>query len=574
MPLEFSSLLLRLRGGPNNRAVNSISPPATTPSTNNNPVIPRDSQPLPGTSVKESQLGRKILKDPDSYIDSGVQGDRDAPQGLAPRPRRRSVDGKSAGLKKYRRSHYTAERTPETGQRQLVSSAYMQSSMQPEIKASPSKFGRGRREWSTFGRKRERKSGNVFDLPGHTPQSPRSVPSHSPSSRRHPVQGNGDPASQDDVDLSNAICLSQPSTTSVQSYSSSAKSMRESRGNQSTSRNSSPTSTVSSRRRPRRGHAATVLPAERRFTTPVARRLCFDSPHTFGCPTPHDHRRSPSPPPPLPPLDHPELTEALLARTKASNTKQPVFSNRSNIPSRQSFQQENPVPIMPSNFGISLRNHTSLPGIRHTLESETPPPEPQRRRTRTVSGRPRNQRRDSAEWCSEQAVSGVISLSNQAWPAEVSREILRLSLGEGMDTRVPKRSGAEPLSGSLGEDKSRTRAHDMYHFPHRAPIPPSLFPSSPRERVPSPLKEPVTLPAGRAATTRIKSSSPSLYRHSFGDYSDSSTGPKMAELRSLRIIVADPRKKPFTSPLYDHFAVTSTYVWSINPEPRWRVTTR
>lgn len=495
MPLEFSSLLLRLRGGPNNRAVNSISPPATTPSTNNNPVIPRDSQPLPGTSVKESQLGRKILKDPDSYIDSGVQGDRDAPQGLAPRPRtRHSVDGKNAGLQKYRSSHYTAERTPETG---LVSSAYMQSSMQPEIKASPSKFGRGR-EWSTFGRKRERKSGNAFDLPGHTPQSSRSVPSRSPSSRRHPVQGNGDPASQDDVaiDFANAICLSQPSTTSVQSYSSSAKSMRESRGNQSTSRNSSPTSTVSSRRRPRRGHAATALPAETRFTTPVARRLGFDSPHTFGCPTPHDHRRCPSPPPPLPPLDHPELAEALLARNKASNTKQPVFSNRSNIPLRQSFQQENPVPFMPSNFGISLRNHTSLPGMRHILdsESETPPPEPQRRRTRTVSGRPRNQRRNSAEWSAEQAVSGVTSPSNRAWPAEVSREILRLSLGEGMDTRVPKRSGAEPLSGSLGEDKSRTRAHDMYHFPHRAPIPPSLFPSSPRERVPSPLKEPVTLP--------------------------------------------------------------------------------
>jgi len=486
MSMEFSSLLLRLRFRPNNRAVNT-SPPATSTPTNDNPVILRDSQSLPGTSEKEYQLGRKILKDPDAYIDSGVQGDRDAPQGLAPRPRRRSVDGKSAGPKKYRRSHYTSERTPETGQGKLVSSAYMQSSIQPEIKAFPSKLNRGR-EWSTFGRKRKRKSGNGFDLPGHMPQRSRSAPSRSSSSRRHPVQGNGDSASQDNVaiDFANAMSLSQPSTTSVPSYSSS---MRESRGNQSTSRNSSPTSTVSSRRRPRTGHAATAtLPAETRFTTHVARRLGFDSPHTFGCLTPHDRRRCRSSPPPLPPLDHPELAAALLARSRAANTKQPVFSNCSNIPSRQLFHQD-PVSLMPSNFGISLRNHTSLPGIRHALESETPPPEPQRRRTRTVSGRPRNQRRNSAEWSAEQAVSGVTSPSNQAWPAEVSREILRLSLGEGM----PKRSGAEPLSGSLGEDKSRTRAHEIHHFPHRAPIPPSLFPSSPRERVPSPLKEPVTL---------------------------------------------------------------------------------
>ena len=38
------------------------------------------------------------------------------------------------------------------------------------------------------------------------------------------------------------------------------------------------------------------------------------------------------------------------------------------------------------------------------------------------------------------------------------------------------------------------------------------------------------LAAGRAATTRIKSSSPSLYRHSFGDFSDRAA-PKMAEVK-------------------------------------------
>ncbi|KAL4069962.1 hypothetical protein V8B97DRAFT_1967222 [Scleroderma yunnanense] len=107
-----------------------------------------------------------------------------------------------------------------------------------------------------------------------------------------------------------------------------------------------------------------------------------------------------------------------------------------------------------------------------------------------------------------------------------------------MDTRNDKRSGAELLSGSLAKDKSQTRGQHMYQFPHRAPIPPSfsLLPSSPQERAPSPLKGPVTLSAGRAATTRFKSSTLSLYRHSFGDFSDS-VAPKMAEVkRSLSAV--------------------------------------
>ena len=479
MPSWFSSLLLRLRF---HRDVNT---PLST-ITVNNPVISSDSQPPQETSGEESHIGRKILKNPDSYIDSEVYN---APQGLAPRPRRCSVDAKNASRPTSRLSRDFFERTPEMSRRELISPAYMQLG----INASPSKLGRGR-TWSTFGRKHEENSGSVSDLLGLTPRSPRSAPSRSPSSYRHSIQGSARDysasASQDDVALDppNAMSLFKPFTTSVPS--SSSKSRRESRGNRSTSRNSSPTSTISSRRRPRTNHAVAVpQPAETPFTTPVARQLGFDSPHTFGCPTPYDRCRRSSPPP-LPPLDHPELAAVLLARSKAANTNQPVFSSHSNIPSNQLFQQEDPVSPMPSKFGISLRNNTSLPGITHTLESETSQqsPAPERRRTRTVSGRPQNLRRDSAEWNSEQAVSGVTSHRNHAWPAEVSREILRLSLGE-------ERSGAEPLSGSSTVHKSRTRGHQMQHFPHRASIPPSFspFPSSPQERPPSSLKEPVTL---------------------------------------------------------------------------------
>ncbi|KIJ62653.1 hypothetical protein HYDPIDRAFT_49347, partial [Hydnomerulius pinastri MD-312] len=208
----------------------------------------------------------------------------------------------------------------------------------------------------------------------------------------------------------------------------------------------------------------------------------FDSPRTFGYPTPPDnHSGLPftyfSTPPPMPPLDHPELAAALSSRNKPTATNQPApsaFSDRSNtLPGRLS-RKDDFFSSLSLTFGRSIRHHSSLPRVQQIFnfpmqrdeQHETRPPErlPDRPRARTVSGRARHLRRTSADWSSHQATVGVNSSSNQAWPAEVSREILRLSLGEGLDLSSVPASGARSprhLSGSSAKYKSRPRGEGM-----------------------------------------------------------------------------------------------------------------
>lgn len=130
-----------------------------------------------------------------------------------------------------------------------------------------------------------------------------------------------------------------------------------------------------------------------RFSTPSAYNRQFDSPRTFGYPTPPNTRISglnaseSSPPPPLPPLDHPELTTSFT-------------------------------------FGKSVRPYSSMPKVQNVF----PPSESDhtfsggssRRRAYTMStGSAKTSRRSSAEWSANQA-----SFNAASWPAEVSREIL------------------------------------------------------------------------------------------------------------------------------------------------------
>lgn len=321
-------------------------------------------------------------------------------------------------------------------------------------------------------------------------------------------------------------------------------SARESHCNRSTSRNSSPMVTLSSCRPPRTGHIAGLSLSSHVHATTPPRQSGFDS-HTFGHPTPADNTSALEPacaPPSLPLLYHPELAAALAARHKAVSMMQPVFSDRSNILPRRSSQD--PFTFMPSTFTRPHGMRASFPGIREVFDTEileqqrkTQVQQPSdRRRTRTVSGRPRNLRRPSAEWNAQQAVSG------RTWPAEVSREILRLSLGEGSGTP----SGG--VSGSSAEHKSQTRGHSTHDFPDRAPISPSpsFFPSTtpPPERDPGLPKGPVALPDLSAIATRIRRSSTSLYRHSLGHRRQSGLGgSRMTQvMRSLSEI--DPRHDP------------------------------
>ena len=133
-----------------------------------------------------------------------------------------------------------------------------------------------------------------------------------------------------------------------------------------------------------------ATPRQNRTPPSVVHQSRPDSPRTFGHPTPphpsriFDHHESP--PPPLPPLYHPELTPDV------QGSKPATFGGLHELPIRR----------------------RAIP----------------RKRSKTLSvDSRRSSRRSSAEWSSIQATEGVLTNSN-SWQAQVSREILRLSFGE------------------------------------------------------------------------------------------------------------------------------------------------
>ncbi|KAI0345601.1 hypothetical protein BDW22DRAFT_894366 [Trametopsis cervina] len=83
-----------------------------------------------------------------------------------------------------------------------------------------------------------------------------------------------------------------------------------------------------------------------------------------------------------------------------------------------------------------VRKYTSVPGVRHIFQQEQqPPPTPKLSRKRSSA---RSSRRSSADWSSRQATFGVTSntFGEYGWPAEVSREMIRLSLGDAPERQV------------------------------------------------------------------------------------------------------------------------------------------
>lgn len=503
MPLEVSSLLSRLRFRPSNHPVVAATVLAEDPTVS----YGRD-------SITKLQLEQRILQNPDSYIDSGdssqppiVTGGRPADSGV--------------GLPHPRRTRYNSEQVPESDTHGSCL-AYTQTTSEQLGVEHASRVTPGG-EWSTFGRKSARKARS------RTPQSSHRKTTRSLSWRGRLLNQDhveGGIPSDNSVFTSGALNAANP-TASCEALPSSrsAASARESHCSRSTSSNSSPADTLSSRRRRRTDHIAGLpLSSHVHSTTPSSPQSASDSPRTFGHPTPPDNTSALKPacsPPPLPPLDHPELAAALAARNKVASATQSAFSN---IPPRRSCRD--PFTFMPSTFARPHGKRASFPGIREVFDTGTQEQEQQRkthvqqpsdrRRTRTVPGRPQNLRRYSAEWSAQQAVSGITSSCDRTWPAEVSREILRLSLGEGPATG----GGPGGVSGSSAKNKSQsqssqTRGHGMHDFPDRAPISPSssFFPSTPPPaRVPGLPKGPVALPDPSVIAPRIRRSSTSLYR--------------------------------------------------------------
>jgi len=149
-------------------------------------------------------------------------------------------------------------------------------------------------------------------------------------------------------------------------------------------------------------------------STPVVHQPHPESPLTFGHLTPPYSTRTfghhESPPPPLPPLDHPELT--LDVRGSGS-----VSLGRSQKPSNSTTT----IPHVSNIFGIPPEPSSGPSANRKIVVRK-------QSKTLSVDSR-RSSRRSSAEWSAVQATEGVLTHSNN-WQAQVSREIFRLSFGE------------------------------------------------------------------------------------------------------------------------------------------------
>ncbi|KAG1746037.1 uncharacterized protein EDB91DRAFT_139702 [Suillus paluster] len=425
-------------------------------------------------------IDQRILENPSSYLD--MDDTESLPHSLSPSTRKHAVDDSSWGLRNTQREKIISESVCEVDEPGL--SAH-------EITPSQSNRLDAAGDWSTFGRQRVGSSPMVPEFADHssTKGTTRRI-SYSPSLKRNNSNKNGKgPGSTRSshsvtTDISaqrnnNGRTLTIPDNNYASSSSIQSK--------------SSPTDTVSSRRHPRtpnrpRSNTSPTTRSTAYLTTPILRELGFDSPGTFGHPTPENRSTFtftyPSPPPPLPPLDHPALSSRLKDKNATGTSITPTasgFPDGSNSFPKRSSRIPSGIgddffASLSMTFGRSVRHSASLPKVQDIFPSVSEEqPATQRPRARTISDREkaRRCRRNSASWSAQQATEGVTSTSNTEWPAEVSREILRLSLGEGLDlVNWP----SVPQSGVPGPG-SQTRGDSVAPFPNQAPISRSFSPS-------------------------------------------------------------------------------------------------
>lgn len=487
-------------------------PTSDPPLQNTTPQVQRE------PSVRQLPIARKILQDPNAFLEA--DGQDVTPVGLTPSTRLPSGDGSGRARSRPRPIDPPSEPPSERSEPPPGSSAEISPRTQSRFTTSRiSKVAAGG-EWSTFGRKREHRLPDIAIVSGRTsPPSDQTTP-HSPSPTKDSKHFSADSTAS--VFTPSRVTNPSSATQEIQS-SPGSRSARQSPEIRSSSKRSSPTDTMSSKRHPRtpQGQSSYTTPvaahatsSAMNLTTPVNRQPAIDSPHTFGYPTPPDNHveyrvASPSPLPPLPPLDHPELAAVLSSRRQSTSTSQPalsVFRDRSNtLPaSGRPSRKDDLFTSLSVKMARSLRHRSSPPEAKQDLSTamaehhETRPadaPE-RRRRARTVSGdAPR--RRSSADWSSYQASVGVNSHANQAWPAEVSREILRLSLGT---------SGPDSAPGSSEKRKQGTRGKsaDPDHKPNRSALSPSFlpFPRPSPPNSPSPLTASATLAGAHKSMSR------------------------------------------------------------------------
>lgn len=246
------------------------------------------------------------------------------------------------------------------------------------------------------------------------------------------------------------------------------------------------------------------------------------SPHTFGMPTPprpaskenSSYFTYKEAPPPLPPLDHPAFRDVTNAGLASSNMHSfPMFPGKD----EQGVVQDR------------IRTHTnSLPSIPQKITMETDSADTNHTRPRSKSsavgapttfkketniissdwslnklrGHSRNyskssiasSRRSSAEYSARQVSSiGHEEVQEGGWEVQVSREMIRLSLGEGegvrrveapgRNQRTRRRLGQAVPSSTFGKARGENVGFLALSLPHSPPhiryrsshLPPYLF---------------------------------------------------------------------------------------------------
>jgi hypothetical protein len=473
-------------------AVSSQSPSLQTPT-----VTPHvDELPPPPTAVPP--VARKINPDVNALLTRYSEEEPVRKAGLTPSTRRHSVDGSSPWRTEMRLSSRPAppivldDTVPEMEE---PPSRTVSPSPDSGPSSGPAKHllhrvaqlsvGSGA-EWSTFGRKSEHTSPRITDLgeqafsfspfrrssskrnkrnstgssvPSSTNSPAQSRPStaHSPVAPSRPTTGPSQHTSQPQ---------SQAPSSGDPSPSRSSSSRDKSNPSRTGSKKSSPSDTISSRSRLSplvRRRSTTALystPHLGTISSAAARDLGFDSPRTFGHPTPPERAAAAftfvsgngagdSPPPPLPPLNHPALVASLSSGTHGLAAKKgPGFvlssstlhsapdtypRRSSRVSDRGTYSNSLPSTTRRRSHRRS-KSHTAIPNAQHIFTLDTGPILSQPNTTtisrrKTVSGTGLR-RRSSADWSAAQATAGVNDSGIFSWPAQVSREILRLSLGE------------------------------------------------------------------------------------------------------------------------------------------------
>lgn len=236
----------------------------------------------------------------------------------------------------------------------------------------------------------------------------------------------------------------------------------------------------------------------------------ISSPHTFGIPTPTSSDFTPfgtrrqfhssDTPPPLPPLDHPAFLTCSATRPIDATRTKHAFSaslGRKNKTAQQSKQPRHAASL-PSLSGRSgsgagkvgspiwsrqrarTQSRTRVIGIfsDHSTPNQSNKGRNNRHGSSSQSRGSNSSRRVSAEFSAMQASS--ISQGSglaESWEAQVSREMLRISLGENRecpDSKVV--AGATELGSTRGNNVSLLFAcHDLpfvfTDFLHISPIP-------------------------------------------------------------------------------------------------------